>query len=220
MNPEGASVRVSFQYGTTTAYGQVAGGQSTGVSNAATPFAAALTGLPAGTTIHYRAVAASDFGTFVGADETLTTASTPPAPGPGTLVGHANVSAAKVSGSSASVRVSCTGPAGATCRLALNMTVTEVLKGHKLVAVAARANGRKTHRVVQVGSANVSLKAGQTQTVRIALNRAGKRLLASHHGLKAKLVVSQATGSGGTTTVSTQIVTFKAAKQGHAHRAH
>ena len=220
VNPEGASVRVSFQYGTTTAYGQVAGGQSTGVSNAATPFAAALTGLPAGTTVHYRAVATSDFGTFVGADETLTTASTPPAPGPGTLVGHANVSAAKVSGSSASVRVSCTGPAGATCRLALNMTVTEVLKGHKLVAVTARANGRKTHRVVQVGSANVSLKAGQTQTVKIALNRTGKRLLAGRHGLKAKLVVSQATGSGGTTTVSTQIVTFKAAKQGHAHRAH
>ncbi len=169
VNPEGASVRVSFQYGTTTAYGQVAGGQSTAVNNAATPFAAQLTGLPAGTTIHYRAVAVSDFGTFVGGDETLTTASTPPAPGPGTLVGHASVSAAKVSGSSASVRVSCTGPAGATCRLALKMTVTEVLKGHKLVAATARANGRRTHRVVQVGAANVSLKAGQTQTVRIAL---------------------------------------------------
>ena len=220
VNPSGASVRVSFQYGTTTAYGQVAGEQSTGVNNAATPFAAQLTGLPAATTIHYRAVAVSDFGTFVGGDETLTTASTPPAPGPGTLIGQANVSGAKVSGSSASVRVSCTRPAGATCRLALDMTVTEVLKGHKLVAATARANGRRTHRVVQVGAANVSLKAGQTETVRIALNRTGKRLLTGHHGLKAKLVVSQATGSGGSTTVSTQIVTFKPAKRFHVRRAH
>ena len=166
------------------------------LSNAATPFAAQLTGLPAGTTIHYRAVAVSDFGTFVGADQTLTTASTPPAPGAADRRSATRTSsAAKVSGSTASVRVSCTGPAGATCRLALKLTVTETLKGHKLVAVTARANGRKTRRVVVVGTANVSLKAGQTQTVRIALNRTGKRLLASRHGLKAKLGVSQATGS-------------------------
>src|SRR5262249_55615603 len=163
-NPEGASVNVSFQYGTTTAYGQATAAQSTGVTNAATPFAAALTGLPARTTIHYRAVAVSDFGAFVGQDATLTTVSTPPAPGPGgtalgggaahdggTALGQAKVSAARVSGSTASVRVTCTGPPGATCRLALNLTVTEVLKGHKLVAVTAGANGRKTNRVVRVG---------------------------------------------------------------------
>ena len=40
VNPEGAAVNVSFQYGTTTAYGAVAGGQSSGVSNGAVPFAA------------------------------------------------------------------------------------------------------------------------------------------------------------------------------------
>jgi hypothetical protein len=125
-----------------------------------------------------------------------------------------------VSGSTTSVRITCTGSAGATCRLALELTVTEVLKGHKLVAVTARASGRKTNRVVQVGTANVSLKAGQTQTVRIPLNRAGKRLLAGRHGLKATLLVSQATGNGRTTTVSHQTVTFKPAKQGHAHRTH
>jgi hypothetical protein len=74
INPEGAAVKVSFQYGTTTAYGQSTTPQSTGVSNVATPFAATLTELPEGTTIHYRAVAVSDFGTFLGADRTLHTA--------------------------------------------------------------------------------------------------------------------------------------------------
>jgi hypothetical protein len=230
VNPGGASVRVSFQYGTTTAYGQVAGEQSSGVSNSATPFAAELTGLPAGSTIHYRAVAVSDFGTFVGADETLTTTSPPtptptptPTPGSGaTTISQADVSAltTKVSGSSAIARVSCTGPAGATCRLAFKLTVTETIKGHKLVAVSAGSNGRKTRKVVVVGIANVSLKAGQTQTVRIALNRTGKRLFASHHGLKAKLRVTQATAAAGAATVSTRTVTFKPAKRGRTHRAH
>jgi hypothetical protein len=221
VNPEGASVNVSFQYGTTTAYGQATAGQASGPSNAATPFATALTGLRAATTIHYRVVAVSDFGTFVGADETLTTASTPPAPGPvGTLIGHVKVSAARVSGSTASVRVSCTGPAGATCLLAFKLTVIETLKGHKLVAITAGANRRKTRKVVQVGTANASLKADQTQTVRIGLNRTGKRLFASRHGLTAKLQVTQPTANGGATTVSTQIVTFKPAKHRSTHRGH
>src|SRR5262249_41849800 len=120
----------------------------------------------------------------------------------------------------ASVRVTCTGSAGATCRLALKLSVTEVLKGHKLLAVTARTSGRKTNRVVQVGTPNVSLKTGQTQTGRSPLNPTGKRLLPRRHALKAKLLVSQATGTGLTTTVSTQIVTFKPAKHRHAHRTH
>jgi hypothetical protein len=224
VNPEGASVNVSFQYGTTTAYGQVTGGQSTGVSNAATPFAAELSGLPAGTTIHYRAVAVSDFGTFLGADQTLTTTSpSSPAPGTGTTTvvqGKVSASRAKVSGSTATVRVSCTGPTGVTCRLAFELTVTETFKGHRLVAVTARPNGRKTRKVVLVGTAHVSLNAGQTQAARIALNRTGKRLLTSRHGLTVELRVNQAAATGGVATVSTQIVTFRPAKKGRVHRAH
>jgi hypothetical protein len=217
VNPEGASVKVSFQYGTTTAYGQATAGQKTAPNNAETPFTAQLTGLPAATTIHYRAVVVSDFGTFVGGDQTLTTTSPPsPPPGPATTT----IGQAKVSGSTASVRVSCTGPGGATCRLAFKLTVTEMFKGHKLVAVTARANARKTRKVVVVGTANVALNVGQTQTVRIALNRTGKRLLTSRHGLKAELRVTQATATGGAVTVSSQIVVFKPAKRGRTHRAH
>ena len=73
VNPEGARASVAFQFGTTTAYGQSTAAQRTGPDNAADPFSATLTGLPAGTTIHYRAVATSDFGTQVGDDQTLTT---------------------------------------------------------------------------------------------------------------------------------------------------
>ena len=215
VNPAGASVNASFQYGTTTAYGQSTGAQKTGPDNASDAFSAPLTGLPAGTTIHYRAVAVSDFGTFVGADQTLTTSSPPPPgqPGPGTaLTRHATVS-----GTTASVRVSCAGAAGATCRLTFKLTVTETLRGHKLIAVTARTV-RKTRKVVVLGSTSVTLGAGQTRTVRIGLGNTGRSLLASRHQLKVTLRITQALGNGRTKTVSTQTVTFKAPKRRRGHR--
>ena len=46
INPGGTAVNVAFEYGTTTAYGQSTPAQSTGVSDAVTPFTAQLTGLP------------------------------------------------------------------------------------------------------------------------------------------------------------------------------
>jgi hypothetical protein len=222
VNPQGASTKVSFQFGTTTAYGQVTSEQSTAVSNVATPFAAALTGLPAGTTIHYRAVAVSDFGTFLGADQTLVTASSslPPAPPPGTIpVVQARASAtAKANGSSASVRVSCVGAAGATCRLAFRLTVTETFKGHRLVAVGALSNGHRIHKLVVVGNARVLLTAGQTRTVRVALNRTGVRLLGGRHKLKVRLRVTQATATASVATVANQTITFTRARKANASR--
>ena len=207
VNPEGAPVRVSFQFGTTTAYGQTTTPQTLAPGNVATPFTAQLVGLPAGTTIHYRAVAVSDFGTFAGADQTITTSPTSPPP---PVVGTVTIGHAKVSGSTATVRVACTGPAGAQCKLSLRMTVAETLRGHRLIAVAAQLR----HNVVGVGSAAVTLTEGQTQTVRISLNRQGRKLLAARHLLKVKLAVTEALGNGQSTTVGNQTLTFKS----HSHR--
>ena len=206
VDPEGAPVKVSFQFGTSTAYGQSTAPQTLAPGNEATAFTGQLTGLPAGTVIHYRAVAVSDFGTFVGADQTLTTSPvvTPP------LVGVATASHAKVSGTTALVRVSCAGAAGAHCNVSLRMSVTETFHGQKLIAVAARVR----HKVLGVGSAAVTLSAGNVQTVRVSLNGQGRKLLASRHVLKVKLVVTEALGNGQSATVSTQTVTFKT----HTHR--
>ena len=73
--------------------------------------------------------------------------------------------------------------------------------------------------MVVVGTASISLNAGQATTVRVALNRTGKRLFASRHELKAKLRVAQAIANGSTQAVSTQTVTFKAKRAGR-HRTH
>jgi hypothetical protein len=94
-------------------------------------------------------------------------------------------------GHTAAVRITCT---NAPCTLTLKLT----------------AQGRHHHRV-GVGSTTVTLSAGQTRIVRVSLNGTGKHLLATRHGLSAKLVVSQAPS----TTVSTQTVRFKAHRHGH-----
>ena len=90
------------------------------------------------------------------------------------------------------------------------MTVTETFHGHRLIAVTSRVR----HKVIGVGSAAVTLTAGNAQTVRISLNGQGRKLLASRHVLKVKLVVTEALGNGQSATVSNQTVTFKT----HSHR--
>ena len=207
VDPKGAAVKVSFQFGTTTAYGQSTAVQTLAPGNGPTPFSAQLTGLSSGATIHYRAVAISDFGTFVGADQTLTTS---PAPPPPPSVGTATVGHARVNGTTAIVPVSCAGTPGAVCNLTLGMSVTETFRRHRLVAVAANLR----HKVVGVGSASVTLAAGGSETVRISLNRAGRNLLASRHVLRVTLNVTESLGNAPSVTVSTQTLTFK----NHSHR--
>jgi hypothetical protein len=187
VNPRGAAAKVSFEFGTTTAYGQSTPVQTLPLGNTPATFTAQLSGLAAGTTIHYRAVASTDFGTFTGADQTLTT--TTPAP----VVGVATVGHAKVHGKTVAVKITCS---NAPCTVTLKLT----------------AIGRHHHRV-GVGSTTLTLAAGQTRIARVSLNGTGKHLLAARHVLKAKLSVSQAPS----TTLSTQNVTFKTHTHKHHH---
>ena len=206
VNPEGARASVSFQFGTTPVYGQSTAPQLTGPDNAADTFSAALTGLPVGTTIHYRAVATSDFGTQVGADQTLTTQSPPPV-----IPGRASVRHARVKGTTVSVPISCTG--ATSCTVSLKLTVTETLRRHKVIAVSAR-RAKITHKTIVLGTASATIRAGRTATVKIGLNRTGRHLLAARHRLTAKLTVTQRVG-GRNRTISAQKVTFKAPKPRH-----
>jgi hypothetical protein len=73
VDPNGATARVFFQFGPTTAYGSTTATQATGPDDQTDRFSTAVNGLTARTTIHYRAVATTDFGVVVGADQTFTT---------------------------------------------------------------------------------------------------------------------------------------------------
>jgi hypothetical protein len=228
VDPKGATVKESFEFGTTTAYGQTTASQRSAPASTPVPFSAQLSGLPAGTTIHYRAVATSDFGTFVGADRTFTTAPappTPPATGTGTgtgagavtaAVGRATVLARASTGPAANVKVTCGGAAGAMCSLSLRLTVVETLRGHRLLAASAVGHKGGSHRSVVVGTARVSLAVGQTRTVRVVLNRAGRRLVSRLHGLRATLQIRQTNIAGATTTVFSKTVAFKSPTRHHS----
>jgi hypothetical protein len=71
VDPGGAATDVHFDFGPTAAYGSSTAAQRLAPTNGATAFTAAVTGLPAHGTIHYRAVAQSDFTTIVGPDRTV-----------------------------------------------------------------------------------------------------------------------------------------------------
>ncbi|MCW2968098.1 MAG: polymorphic outer membrane protein [Solirubrobacteraceae bacterium] len=70
----------SFDYGTTTGYGQSTAPQDVAAGATATAVGAGLTGLSPSTTYHVRLVVHSREGTATGADQTFTTAAVPPPP--------------------------------------------------------------------------------------------------------------------------------------------
>lgn len=78
VNPNGLSTNVTFQWGTTIAYGNTTASQPAGSGTSSVPISQALTGFTQGQTYHYRIVATSSAGTTFGADQTWLAAN--PAP--------------------------------------------------------------------------------------------------------------------------------------------
>jgi hypothetical protein len=174
-----------FQYGTTTAYGGTSPVASAGSGASPITVSAALTRLKADTTYHYRVVATNASGTTDGADATFNTVNVPT---------RLEVGKVRVKGETASVPLSCTANPGKLC----NATVTETIRVHG--------------RAKTVGHARFAIKTGVAKTVKVKLNRTGRRALArsSSHKLRAKLTVRL-----GTKQVAVRTVTFK---HGHKHK--
>ena len=112
-----------------------------------------------------------------------------------------------VAGTAASVPVSCAGSPGASCSVTVTLSVTETLKGNKVIALAATAAKRQKSRTktVVLGTANVKLTSGQSISVRVSLNSVGRQMLATHHTVGVKLTI---TDNGH--TIAGHTVTFKA----------
>jgi hypothetical protein len=122
-------------------------------------------------------------------------------PGGVTGAGKLRVGRLKVVGSSLRVPLSCS---RAPCRVTLKLTGTKTLKGSRVVAEDAAT---RKHQLVTFATARVALTAGQSKTIRLALNATGKRLLAELHQLKTKLNISEF-GK----VLSNETVTFRAIK--------
>jgi hypothetical protein len=93
----------------------------------------------------------------------------------------------------------------------LRLTVTETLRGGKLIAISSRAQVRTHRKVLTVGTAIVTLNTGTSQTVSVSLNRTGTKLLVTHRHLKTTLQALQANAGQHLETVSAQTVVFTAA---------
>ena len=72
-NPDLLAGSFQFQYGTTAAYGSLAGASPLAAGLSGTPFSVAVTGLVPGVLYHFRAMASNPDGTSFGADQTFTT---------------------------------------------------------------------------------------------------------------------------------------------------
>jgi hypothetical protein len=133
--------------------------------------------------------------------------STPSTPLSGTAkltqpAGTATLGTVRTNGTTALVPVSSS--AGGPCPISLALEVSETLSRGKVIAVTANAK-RPTHRAVSVGGTNATIAAGASETVKIALNKAGRALYAGQrHHLAVKLTLTQ-TG----TPATTRTVTFK-----------
>ena len=107
-----------------------------------------------------------------------------------------------VAGTSAGAQVSCRGASTASCTVGLTMSVTETLKGGRVIALSARAKTSK--KAVLVGTASATLKGGQTET------RPGRTQ--RHRQAPAqpapRLTASSSTVTSGSSNVLTKTITF------------
>ncbi len=185
VNPGGNATSCHFDYGTTTAYWSTAPcASSPGSGGAAVSVSASLSGLAAGTTYHYRLVASSDGGTSTGADATFATQSVTTPPPPRATLKLASHTAT-IKGSTATVKVSCTGDAGASCKGKVTFKATikvKVKKGHKTVV---------KKKTITVGSASYDMAAGSSGKLSIKLSSAAKS------ALKKGSLTAKATGLSG-----------------------
>jgi hypothetical protein len=161
VNPGGARVKVHFEFGTTTTYGTSTPDQPLGVGSSPIAFSATLAGLPAGTTIHYRAVASSDFASITGTDQTFTTTAVsppPPPPPPGNVPPK--------------LTVVSTPHVVSLHRLGKGKLLTVKLKLSEPAKVTISLLGKK-QRVVR--SLTISRKKAGTFTALLSLKHIGKR---------------------------------------------
>lgn len=87
VTPRAQATTYRFEWGTTTAYGEVTGSVSAGSGTASVPATATLAGLLASTTYHYRLVTTNGTGTSYGADASFTTTVVAPDATTGSVAG-------------------------------------------------------------------------------------------------------------------------------------
>lgn len=153
---------------------------------------------------------------------------TVPAQGLPISAGETAIGTAKISGGKLLLPVSCSPQADPECKLALHLTAVETLRGAKVLAVTARAPGKRPARersqTVTLLSRKFSVPTGKQQTVSLPLNSTGKRLVTKAKRLSAQLTVEGTVIGILNATLAKEQVSFApadvhaAAAHAHAHK--
>jgi hypothetical protein len=199
VNPNVKDTTVVVNFGTSTAYAGHTAPQDIGSGTGASSFSANLTGLSTNTTYHYDIVATNGDGTTTTTDGTFKTS--PPA--------TARINSASVSGTTLTVKIGCNGGASGTrCSGPVVLTSRVTTHGKTVVGVATVAKKKpkkpkkpKTVTKTQtLAKRSYSMASGHTQTIKLSLNAAGKKLLNQFYRVPARLSIT------GTSTVSRSVV--------------
>jgi hypothetical protein len=183
-DPAGATINAHVDFGTTTAYGSRTGDQRVGPATGAVGFAADLTGLPAGTVIHYRAVATTDFGTVVGPDRAFVTVAVTGNPGNG---GGGNGGGNGNGGNGGN------GNGGHAEHISIGAGTLKVRKGRVTVALKCPSSQpcKGTLKLLAgktlLGSAHYSIRAGRSSHLSVTLKRSAIARIRKARKLKVTL---------------------------------
>lgn len=197
VNPSGQATTYAFQWGLTTNYGNEAPlpPASAGSGSADVPVSLDLGGLASGTVYHFRVIASTASGTVTGADETFTTAGSPPTPATVTTSAASSVTASSavlngsvVAGTSPST---CSFSYGPTTSYGSLTNPEPVAAGTTSVAMTATISGLSPatafhYQLVCSSAAGTVSGADETLTTlpepgRVAI--AGRRLFISPTGV-------------------------------------
>jgi hypothetical protein len=182
VTARGMDTSYHFQYGRSTAYDHATPTVDVGGGLSAVAAAATVSGLRAGTTYHYRLVAANAGGVTKTADRTFTTVAPPVHTGPAPFAGVKLASARlRLRGRSVMLKLTCPASTVGAC--------------------AGRAT-LKSRKGARIGRARFSIAPGARAVVKLRVTRAGRRLP------RGRLVIVAHDGAGRLKT-TTRAVTIR-----------
>lgn len=186
-----------FEYGKTVAYGAKTPSIGAGAGGLPLSVGAALTGLKAATTYHYRIVASNGDGTVAGADRAFTTA---PFAGARLLTRRLRVTRTDTIG----LNLSCpAATAGGACS-----SVGSLYAGTGNLPGAA---AKRSRRAKLLGRTRFSIPAGHSVTKRLRLSRKGRGAVKKRGVTRARLLLATRDAAGNARTVRYR-VTVRAAR--------
>jgi hypothetical protein len=122
--------------------------------------------------------------------------------------------------------LTCQAPAGTTCNGVATLTSTEQRRGKRVIAISARRHRKRPQPVLKrvpviVGEQTFAIPAGQTVSVSVSLNKAGRNLLSRFHKLPVTLAVMMRNGASAAPTLIDQSrLVIKPAPKQHKPRRH